>query len=189
MFFNSDNTTAERKYYNEFATNFVDLQKARKFPNGSKCFRLLAEHPEEEYIEFDPEVKTGFSTLAEWQAQQSVQEMAKTILDDTMANLKYKKAEYKDDAMQYYKYFGAIEYQGGIYSVDFSEHGEHIDHDDYIAQSRQAALDDLNKQEGVTSLMIKWTEYMYDQLASGCDGYNATAATVLNTAIKDATPR
>lgn len=189
VFFNSDNTTAERKYYNEFATNFVDLQKARKFPNGSKCFRLLAEHPEEEYIEFDPEVKTGFSTLAEWQAQQSVQEMAKTILDDTMANLKYKKAEYKDAAMQYYKYFGAIEYQGGIYSVDFSEHGEHIDHDDYIAQSRQAALDDLNKQEGVTSLMIKWTEYMYDQLASGCDGYNATAATVLNTAIKDATPR
>lgn len=189
VFFNSDNTTAERKYYNEFATSFVDLQKTRKFPNGSKCFRLLAEHPEEEYIEFDPEVKTGFSTLAEWQAQASVQEMAKTILDGTMANLKYKKAEYKDAAMQYYKYFGAIEYQGGIYSVDFSEHGEHIDHDDYIAQSRQAALDELNKQEGVTSLMIKWTEYNYDQLASGCDGYNVTAATALNTAIQDATPR
>lgn len=63
MFFNSDNTTAERKYYNEFATNFVDLQKARKFPNGSKCFRLLAEHPEEEYIEFDPEVKLALAHL------------------------------------------------------------------------------------------------------------------------------
>ena len=106
-----------------------------------------------------------------------------------MSNLKYKKAEYKDEAMQYYKYFGAIEYQGEIYPSAFSEHGEHIDHADYIAQSRQAALDDLNKQEGVTSLMIKWTEYNYDQLASGCDGYNVTAATALNTAIKDATPR
>src|SRR5690606_27777229 len=190
VLFNSDNTTAaDRKYYNEFAANFIDLQKARTFPNGSKCFRLLAEHPEEEYIEFNPGEKTRYTTLAEWQAQSSVQEMAEAIIDGTMAGLKYKKAEYKDAAMQYYKYFGAIEYQGGIYSVDFSEHGEHIDHDDYIAQSRQAALDDLNKQEGVTSLMIKWTEYMYDQLASGCDGYNATAATVLNTAIKDATPR
>ena len=187
--FNSDSATAaDRKYYNAFATNFIDLQKARKFPNGSKCFRLLAEHPEEEYIEFNPVEKTRYTTLAEWQAQASVQEMAKTILDGTMAGLKYKKAEYKDAAMQYYKYFGAIEYQGGIYDSAFSEHGEHIDHDDYIAQSRQVALDRL-KAEDASSLMIKWTEYSYDQLASACDGYNVAAANALNTAIKDATPR
>lgn len=189
VLFNSDNTTAaDRKYYNEFAANFIDLQKARTFPNGSKCFRLQAEHPEEEYIEFDPETKTDYRTLADWQAQTSVQELAKIILDDTMAGLKYKKAEYKDAAMQYYKYFGAIEYQGGIYNSAFSEHGEHIDHNDYVAQSRKVALDKL-KENDASPLMIKWTEYTYDQLAFACDGYNVTAATVLNTAIKDATPR
>ena len=105
-----------------------------------------------------------------------------------MAGLKYKKAEYKDAAMQYYKYFGAIEYQGGIYNSAFSEHGEHIDHNDYVAQSRKVALDKL-KENDASPLMIKWTEYTYDQLAFACDGYNVTAATVLNTAIKDATPR
>ncbi|EAO7613921.1 hypothetical protein CV111_25175, partial [Salmonella enterica] len=93
VFFNIDNTTAaDHKYYNEFASNFVGLQKARTFPNGSKCFRLLAEHPEEEYIEFNRGEKTRYTTLAEWQAQSSVQEMAEAIIDGTMAGLKYKKA-------------------------------------------------------------------------------------------------
>lgn len=188
VFFDTDTTDAERKYYNQFATNFVGLQKARTFPNGSKCFRILAEHPEEDFIEFDPDIKTGYRTLAEWQTGESVQEMAKTILDGTMANLKFKKAEYKDDAQQYYKYFGAIEYQDEIYSSTFSEHGEHIDHADYIAQARKAALDNL-REEGATPLMLKWTDYLYDHLASACDGYNVTAATALSTAIKDATPR
>ncbi|MGE8538074.1 MAG: hypothetical protein ACN6NI_02220 [Acinetobacter sp.] len=189
VFFNIDAATAPaRKYYNEFATNFVGLQKARTFPAGSQCFRILAEHPEEEYIEFDPEIKTDYRTLAEWQAGEAIENLAKTILDGTMSNLKYKKAEYKDDALQYYKYFGAIEYQGGIYNSAFSEHGEHIDHADYIAQSRRVTLDRLI-QEGADPLMIKWTGYNYDQLASACDGYNVTAATALNTAIKDATPR
>lgn len=95
VFFNTDTTDAERKYYNQFATNFVGLQKARTFPNGSKCFRILAEHPEEEFIEFDPDIKTGYRTLAEWQTGESVQEMAKTILDGTMANLKFKKPNIK----------------------------------------------------------------------------------------------
>src|SRR5690606_16402846 len=83
VLFNSDNTTAaDRKYYNEFAANFIDLQKARTFPNGSKCFRLQADHPEEEYNEFHPETETDYRTLADWQAQTSVQELAKIILDD-----------------------------------------------------------------------------------------------------------
>jgi len=186
VFFNIDNTTAaDRKYYNEFASNFVGLQKARTFPNGSQCFRILAEHPD---IEFDLDIKTGYRTLAEWQAGERIEDLAKDILDGTKSNLKFKKAEYKDEAMQYYKYFGAIEYQGEIYPSAFSEHGEHIDHADYIAQSRRVAVDSL-KQEGASPLMIKWTEYNYDHLASACDGYNVTAATVLNTAIKDATPR
>ncbi|QXX85497.1 hypothetical protein J7649_08720 [Acinetobacter lwoffii] len=189
VFFNIDNTTAaDRKYYNEFASNFVGLQKARTFPNGSQCFRILAEHPEKEYIEFDPDIKAGYRTLDEWQAGERIGDLAKDILDESMSNLKYKKAEYKDEAMQYYKYFGAIEYQGEIYPSAFSEHGEHIDHADYIAQSKRVAVDSL-KQEGASPLMIKWTEYNYDHLASACDGYNVTAANALNTAIKDATPR
>ena len=189
VFFNIDNTTAaDRKYYNEFASNFVGLQKARSFPNGSQCFRILAEHPEKEYIEFDPDIKAGYRTLDEWQAGERIGDLAKDILDESMSNLKYKKAEYKDEAMQYYKYFGAIEYQGEIYPSAFSEHGEHIDHADYIAQSKRVAVDSL-KQEGASPLMIKWTEYNYDHLASACDGYNVTAANALNTAIKDATPR
>lgn len=189
VFFNIDNTTAaDRKYYNEFASNFVGLQKARTFPNGSQCFRILAEHPDEKYIEFDPDIKAGYRTLDEWQAGERIGDLAKEIVDESMSNLKYKKAEYKDEAMQYYKYFGAIEYQGEIYLSAFSEHGEHLDHADYIAQSKRVAVDNL-KQEGASPLKIKWTEYNYDHLASACDGYNVTAATALNTAIKDATPR
>ena len=189
VFFNIDNTTAaDHKYYNEFASNFVGLQKARTFPNGSQCFRILAEHPEKEYIEFDPDLQAGYRTLDEWQAGERIGDLAKDSLDESMSNLKYKKAEYKDEAMQYYKYFGAIEYQGEIYPSAFSEHGEHIDHADYIAQSKRVAVDSL-KQEGASPLMIKWTEYNYDHLASACDGYNVTAANALNTAIKDATPR
>ena len=113
--------------------------------------------------------------------------MAKTILDGTMAGLKYKKQNIKMLPCNITNISVRSNIRG-IYDSAFSEHGEHIDHDDYIAQSRQVALDRL-KAEDASSLMIKWTEYSYDQLASGCDGYNVAAANALNTAIKDATPR
>lgn len=187
-YFAADNTSnTNRQYYNQYVHNFVKLQNERSFPSGAKCFRIISDDPKTEYIEFDQDIEPGvnlYTSLSEW--ANNVSSMAKSIVDGSLYNLKYKKAEYKDNEPYHNKYFGAIEYNGKVYESSFSETLVYADVNAKFLKNVTALLESQGPE---SAHLVKQVKYNFDGLNNNCDGYNTEAAKALNTAIKDAQPK
>jgi hypothetical protein len=186
-YFAADNTSnTNRQYYNQYVHNFVKLQNERSFPSGAKCFRIISDDPKTEYIEFNQDIEPDDTSLSEWANVYNVSSMVKSIVDGSLYNLKYKKAEYKDNEPYYKKYFGAIEYNGKVYESSFSETLVFADVNAKFLKNATALLE---SQDPESAHLVKQLKYNFDGLNNNCDGYNTEAAKALNTAIKDAQPK
>lgn len=186
-----DPTTATlpgRKFFNQYASNFVQLQHERSFPQGAACFQFVSSEPTVDYIIFDTENPYRFKSLEEW-ADYIKPEVTMPFIDGQLYNIPYKKAKYDAKYPFAGQYAIAVDYQNQILDASFVD--EKTNHAQVTETFINNVIELVREEGSMTENHLKVFRYYREGQGAllGCDGYNSIAAEAIHQALKDAKPK